>query len=49
MDLKSLFNSDAIMDAAQGVADQMMATVSEMGVQLLHCSKETPFLYKFFF
>jgi hypothetical protein len=30
MDLKSLFNSDAIMDAAQGVADQMMAATTEM-------------------
>ena len=37
------------MEATQGVDDQMMATASEMWVQLLHCSKETSFLYKFFF
>jgi len=30
MDLKSMFNMDGIMEAAQGVADQMMAATSEM-------------------
>ena len=30
MDLKSIFNMDGVMEAAQGVADQMMAATSEM-------------------
>ncbi len=31
MDLKSIFNMGGVMEAAQGVVDQMMASASEMG------------------